>query len=247
MFISLSLSQFTYTKTAEQQEEQIHRTLANDLVMNIIGLHFFEGHVSFANIVTLFEIELKKTLATVDRKQKNTKIAFEVQELDQETNDVIQKYSKEFSISERLVRSVILKESAGHKNIVSYAGACGLMQVMPNTFKEMTGEKTVDKIFNPDYNIYSGIKYLKYLLKLYKGNYQFAIMAYNAGPFDKYGNVKRKVRQFPKVSRRYYRSIWSSYTYMPAFSVSKPAKKSKKNNTVKTPIMKNMFSMNNRS
>jgi soluble lytic murein transglycosylase-like protein len=61
------------------------------------------------------------------------------------------------------------------------------MQLIPSTAKRFG----VTNSFNPTQNIEGGVKYLKYLLGLYDGNYAMAIAAYNAGEgaVARYGGI----------------------------------------------------------
>lgn len=100
---------------------------------------------------------------------------------------LIQKAAKKFNINEKLIKSVILTESAGKSDAISKTKAKGLMQLMDSTATEMG----VDNPWDPEQNIYGGTKYLSHLLKTYEGNTELALAAYNAGPgnVNKYGGV----------------------------------------------------------
>lgn len=91
----------------------------------------------------------------------------------------------EFKIPPSLVLAVIRTESDFRPNAVSNAGACGLMQLMPQTFSFLQ-ESAFDEqlpssaIFDPDVNIRYGTYYLSYLFEKF-GNWFTALAAYNAG------------------------------------------------------------------
>ena len=91
------------------------------------------------------------------------------------------------SLPPQLVHSVIKVESNYNQFAVSPKGAQGLMQLMPDTARRFG----VSNAFDPVDNIQGGARYLKYLLDLYKGDYQLALAAYNAGEgaIEKYGSV----------------------------------------------------------
>ncbi len=97
--------------------------------------------------------------------------------------DLISGASKKYGIDEKIIKSVILTESAANPRAVSKANAKGLMQLMDGTAKEMG----VKNSFDPRQNIEGGVKYLAKMFDSYKGDIQLALAAYNAGP----GNVNK--------------------------------------------------------
>lgn len=82
-----------------------------------------------------------------------------------------------------LVLALIREESRFNKDVFSYAGAVGLMQLMPATAKaEAKGRKIPEgNLLDPSYNLKIGILHFGYLVKAYKGNYSYALAAYNGG------------------------------------------------------------------
>lgn len=91
--------------------------------------------------------------------------------------DLIQKAAKCHGVDPALIKSVIAAESCYREMVVSYRGASGLMQLMPETADELG----VVDIFDPAENINAGTRYLSWLLKHYNGSFTHAIAAYNAG------------------------------------------------------------------
>src|SRR4030095_12634037 len=53
----------------------------------------------------------------------------------------------------------------------------GLMQLIPGTARRFG----VSDTFQPEQNIEGGVRYLKYLMELYRGDEKLALAAYNAG------------------------------------------------------------------
>ena len=117
---------------------------------------------------------------------------------------IISKVAQKYQVDEKLVNAVIKQESGFNPKATSHCGAMGLMQLMPNTAKELG----VKDAYNPLQNIEGGVKYLSNLLKRYNGNTVLALAAYNAGPsnVDKYSGVPPF-----KETQNYVRNILANY------------------------------------
>lgn len=85
--------------------------------------------------------------------------------------------AKQHNVEPVLVDSVIRAESNYNPKAVSHKGALGLMQLMPATARQYG----VANAFDPAQNIDAGVKHLRYLLGLYRGDMTLALAAYNAG------------------------------------------------------------------
>lgn len=83
-----------------------------------------------------------------------------------------------YKLEPALIRAVIHAESAFRSNVVSKAGAMGLMQLMPGTAKDMQ----VLDAFHAEQNINGGSRYLALLLARFNGDIDLACAAYNSGP-----------------------------------------------------------------
>jgi soluble lytic murein transglycosylase-like protein len=92
-----------------------------------------------------------------------------------------------YQIPEQLVRAVIKVESDYDPRAVSYAGARGLMQLMPET-AERLGVKDIN---DPRENIFGGVRYLRVLANMFNGDLQLTVAAYNAGEMAvvQYGGI----------------------------------------------------------
>lgn len=87
-----------------------------------------------------------------------------------------------------LVEAIIRQESGGRADVVSDAGAVGLMQILPSTAKEIAAELGVEKydLKDPATNRLFGSHYIKKLLQQFGGDAELALTAYHSGP----GRVK---------------------------------------------------------
>jgi soluble lytic murein transglycosylase-like protein len=77
-----------------------------------------------------------------------------------------------------LLHAVIQTESSYTAGATSPKGAGGLMQLMPDTAREMG----VIDVYDPKANIQGGARYLKRLMTLFGNDISLAVAAYNAGP-----------------------------------------------------------------
>ncbi len=95
------------------------------------------------------------------------------------------KYGKEFGVDWRLLASVAYHESSFDTEGESWAGAIGLMGLMPST-ASMLGV-TKDELYDPETNIRTGSKYLKQLIDIFGSiedpneRIKMALASYNGG------------------------------------------------------------------
>jgi soluble lytic murein transglycosylase-like protein len=101
--------------------------------------------------------------------------------------DLIDGIAAAQGVENHLVHSVIRAESNYNANAVSAKGAQGIMQLIPSTARRFG----VSNAFDPSDNIRGGVRYLKFLLDYYQGDYVRTIAAYNAGEgaVDKYNGI----------------------------------------------------------
>ena len=90
---------------------------------------------------------------------------------------LIQEAATHHGVQPELVRAVIQTESAYDQRAVSSAGARGLMQLMPDTARRFG----VRDAFDARDNIFGGVRYLRVLLNLFRGDVALTVAAYNAG------------------------------------------------------------------
>ena len=116
-----------------------------------------------------------------------------------------------------LLQALIATESGFDTFAVSPKGAVGLMQLMPPT-AERYGVKAdrqtpiEKKLTDPKTNIKAGTRYLRDLIKLFPGQLELAVAAYNAGE----GAVQRagnKIPNYPET-KNYVKTVMQLYGHL---------------------------------
>ncbi|MHC9541380.1 MAG: lytic transglycosylase domain-containing protein [Vulcanimicrobiota bacterium] len=106
--------------------------------------------------------------------------------------------AKRHDVSPYVVKAMIAKESTFNPRAHSNRGACGLMQLLPGTAREMG----VRDHWDPEKNIEAGTKYINKLLEDF-GDLSKALSAYNTGP----NNVRKSKHGIPRYTRGYIAKI----------------------------------------
>jgi hypothetical protein len=122
--------------------------------------------------------------------------------------------SNSFGVDYELLKAVVATESAFDAKAVSHKGAVGLMQIMPATARRYgihpePGSPLASKLTDPELNIQTGTRYLADLLRLFGGQTELALAAYNAGE----GAVTRAGNRVPdfKETQLYVKKVMSVY------------------------------------
>ena len=117
---------------------------------------------------------------------------------------LITHFAEKFKLDRSLVKAVIKAESDFDPQVVSSKGAQGLMQLMPETAKEVG----VNNPFDPSESIYGGSFYLRKMLDSFDQNLDYALAAYNAGPgaVRKYGGIPpyAETQNYVRRVKHYY-------------------------------------------
>jgi soluble lytic murein transglycosylase-like protein len=121
---------------------------------------------------------------------------------------IIERAARKYEVDPDLIRSVIKTESNFDSQATSSKGAMGLMQLMPETARDLG----VKNAYDPEENIMGGTRYLKSLLERYHGKTELALAAYNWGM----GNVERNSHQLPKETSTYIARINGYYKNLKA-------------------------------
>jgi membrane-bound lytic murein transglycosylase MltF len=103
-----------------------------------------------------------------------------------DTVEIFRRYASEYRFDTLMLVAQGYQESGLDQRIVSRAGAVGLMQIMPQTGRELG----VGDIHKPDPNVHAGAKYMAQLMDDYfndasfddQNRNLFAFAAYDAGP-----------------------------------------------------------------
>lgn len=119
-------------------------------------------------------------------------------------DDQIKKYSEKLGWDWRLLASLIYQESRFNPNVKSWAGAFGLMQLMPQTAARFG----VDTTSSPEENIRAGVGFLQWLDRQFttkniteEEKIKFMLAAYNAG----YGHVEDAMKLAEKNGKDPYK------------------------------------------
>ena len=116
-------------------------------------------------------------------------------------HDLVQNASQAHNVHPRLIHAVIKAESNYDAKATSHRGAAGLMQLMP----ALAADYSVDDLYNPQTNIDTGARHLRYLIQRY--GIDVGLAAYNAGE----GSVQRfgGIPPYPET-RRYVAGVLDS-------------------------------------
>lgn len=126
-------------------------------------------------------------------------------------DDIIRQQAREKNLDPALIAAVIFVESRFIAGRTSPAGAEGLMQITPETARDIARRSggtrfTVADLDTPQINISYGSYLLRELLDRYDGDLAAALAAYNAGPgnADKWGGSSLKAQDIPFPETRAY-------------------------------------------
>jgi soluble lytic murein transglycosylase-like protein len=117
-----------------------------------------------------------------------------------EIDVAVDRAAQRHNVDPNLVRALIKVESNFNPNAVSSKGAMGLMQLMPQTARELH----LTNPFDPEQNVDAGVRHLKNLMESFGGDVRLSLAAYNAGagavvrsagipPFSETRNYVRRI------------------------------------------------------
>jgi len=113
--------------------------------------------------------------------------------------------AKRYNLTPELIQAIIKIESSFNPFAISERGAMGLMQLMPETAKEMN----VEYPFEAEENIMGGSRYLRKLHDLFAGDLQLVLAAYNAGP----NRILENNHRIPRIpeTEEYVKKVLQEY------------------------------------
>jgi soluble lytic murein transglycosylase len=102
-------------------------------------------------------------------------------------SDKINENAVQQNLNPAIIFGLVRRESAFNKNARSATGAQGLMQIMPQTGRQIAKDLKErwtgnNSLYNPVKNLKYGSYYYQKLLNQFDGHYALALAAYNAGP-----------------------------------------------------------------
>jgi soluble lytic murein transglycosylase-like protein len=118
--------------------------------------------------------------------------------------DLIYQVAARYSLNPHLLAAIVRVESSFNPRALSRKGACGLMQLLPETARRF-GLRRKD-LFDPAKNLEAGARYLKWLSRRFGEDPIRVLAAYNAGEgaVQRYGGVPPY-----KETRNYVNRIFS--------------------------------------
>ncbi len=167
------------------------------------------AHMSTTQIDERYKLFQRSAAKPADKKQIVVVVEPKMPKVSKRTfqlyNKQILKVAKKYGIDPALVHAVILAESQYNADAISRRGAVGLMQLMPGTAERYK----VSDSFDANQNIRGGAQYLRDLIKMFDGDLELAVAAYNAGE----GAVIRAGYKIPPYSetKKYVPKVMSFY------------------------------------
>ena len=110
-------------------------------------------------------------------------------------------------IEPELAFRLVRVESEFNERATSPVGAIGLTQLMLPTARFFQKDLTKEELYNRDTNLRIGFRYLRTLVREYKGNVQLALLVYNRGPVA----VQASREQGRDPSNGYERVVMKGY------------------------------------
>ncbi len=171
-------------------------SLARETEADIYAYRDSRGVLRFTNVPTH---SLYRVVIRTPRKRPSSSFRFP-----RRFERIVRSASDRYGVDPNLVSAVIKVESNFNPRAISRKGARGLMQLMPETARDLD----VGDIYDPTENINGGVRHLKLLLDRFGGNQRMALAAYNAGAkaVERYRGIPpfSETRKYVRLVLRYY-------------------------------------------
>jgi len=176
-------------------------------VVSLTSLNFSEETYSVLGFEMNWEEERAVDLIVSHLADKNALIP------DEELREVARTMydaSRRYAVDYRLVLAVMDAESNFRHDVVSDAGAIGIMQVMPVVARTFSREVGIpyerDVLHNPHANVRFGVYYLSWLSRYYDNDYAI-LYAYNVG----YTRARQSMQRSSEPKTWYTRKVMEEY------------------------------------
>ncbi len=142
---------------------------------------------------------------------------FDILPIYKQVKTPLREAAAEHGIELELLQALIATESGFDPAAVSPKGAVGLMQIMPATAQRygLAGDAKMPlatKLADPRINIRTGARYLGDLIRMFPGQLELALAAYNAGE----GAVQRAGNRIPNYpeTQNYVKTVMQLYAML---------------------------------
>lgn len=175
---------------------------------------FFRGGESFD---TASGVGTPRPVAVPSRSASKLLAFFDISPSYKQVKHHLREAAREHEIDYELLQALIATESGFDPAAVSPKGAVGLMQIMPAT-AERYGVKAdrsapvARKLTDPRTNVRTGSRYLRDLIRMFPGQLELALAAYNAGE----GAVQRAGNRIPnyRETQNYVKTVMQLYAML---------------------------------
>ena len=172
---------------------------------------FFRGGESFD---TAEGVQTPRAVGVPTRSASKLLAYFDISPSYRQVKHHLREASREHGIDLELLQALIATESGFDPTAVSPKGAVGLMQIMPATAERYgvagdTRTPVARKLADPRTNIRTGSRYLRDLIRMFPGQLELALAAYNAGE----GAVQRAGNRVPnyRETQNYVKTVMQLY------------------------------------
>ena len=212
-FFQLNKKKITFSISSEKKFKKLKLKFSKNELVRTIKLMSESTVIKFKNQIKPLIKKLYQSNNTITWRYNLAKLAEECGRKDlsiyvaknayRDSNQILKlgyptinlPYQKD--LNKALIFALIRQESAFNSNAKSFAGALGLMQLMPLTAKQVSIANNIPYIKesltkDKEYNMILGTWFLSNLVQKFDGSYALALAAYNAGP----SRVKKWIKEF---------------------------------------------------